>query len=66
MKTPRLSAFDPDAKVPSLKSSMDNRPSIQKPSINAGTTIATHHSEPQPTTKAVTHNLSNNLTSDHM
>lgn len=30
MKTPRVTDFDPDAKVPTLKSSMDNMPSIEK------------------------------------
>src|SRR3954453_9121443 len=31
MKTPRVNDFDPDAKVPTLKSSLDNMPSIIKP-----------------------------------
>jgi hypothetical protein len=31
MKTPRITDFDPDAKVPTLKSSLDSMPSIQKP-----------------------------------
>src|SRR5919199_29764 len=31
MKTPRLSDFDPDAKVPTLKSTLDDMPVIQKP-----------------------------------
>lgn len=31
MKTPRVTDFDPDAKVPVLKSSLDNMPSIAKP-----------------------------------
>jgi hypothetical protein len=31
MKTPRVKDFDPDAKVPVLKSSLDNMPSIVKP-----------------------------------
>src|SRR3954454_7481723 len=31
MKTPRVKDFDPDAKVPTLKSSLDNMPSIRKP-----------------------------------
>jgi hypothetical protein len=31
MKTPRVKDFDPDAKVPSLKSSMENMPTIGKP-----------------------------------
>ena len=30
MKTPRVTDFDPDAKVTTLKSSMDNMPSIEK------------------------------------
>ena len=31
MKTPRITDFDPDAKAPALKSSLDNMPSIDKP-----------------------------------
>jgi hypothetical protein len=31
MKTPRVKDFDPDAKIPALKSSMDNMPVIGKP-----------------------------------
>src|SRR5215208_1113984 len=31
MKTPRLTDFDPNAKAPSLKSSLENMPAIQKP-----------------------------------
>jgi hypothetical protein len=31
MKTPRLTDFDPDAKVPALKSSLEDMPVIQKP-----------------------------------
>ena len=31
MKTLRVKDFDPDAKVPTLKSSLDNMPAIQKP-----------------------------------
>jgi hypothetical protein len=31
MKTPRIGDFDPDVKVPTLKSSLDNLPVIQKP-----------------------------------
>jgi hypothetical protein len=31
MKTPRVSDFDPNAKTPVIKSSMDNMPTIQKP-----------------------------------
>jgi len=31
MKTPRVNDFDPDAKVPTLKSSLDNMPPIRKP-----------------------------------
>jgi hypothetical protein len=31
MKTPRVSDFYPDAKIPPLKSSLDHMPSIQKP-----------------------------------
>src|SRR4051812_44990056 len=30
MKTPRVKDFDPDAKVPNLKSTLENMPSIQK------------------------------------
>ena len=33
MKTPRVKDFDPDAKVPTLKSSLDNMPSIQQPQL---------------------------------
>ena len=32
MKTPRVTDFDPDAKVPALKSSLDDMPTIEKPS----------------------------------
>lgn len=52
MKTPRITDFDPDAKIPTLKSSLDNMPSIQKP--NATTIpqhvtlpLVTHHEHPQ-------------------
>src|SRR5579859_8142053 len=31
MKTPRVKDFDPNAKTPVLKSSLDNMPSIEKP-----------------------------------
>src|SRR4051812_43941577 len=31
MKTPRVTDFDPNAKVPQLKSSMENMPTIGKP-----------------------------------
>src|SRR5215218_5025474 len=31
MKTPRLTDFDPNAKVPELKSSLEAMPTIQKP-----------------------------------
>src|SRR5512135_675319 len=31
MKTPRVTDFDPDAKVPVLKSSLDQMPAIEKP-----------------------------------
>jgi len=31
MKTPRLTDFDPNAKAPTLKSSLDNMPVIEKP-----------------------------------
>jgi hypothetical protein len=34
MKTPRLTDFDPNAKAPSLKSSLENMPAIQKPHIS--------------------------------
>src|SRR5438105_1135498 len=34
MKTPRVKDFDPDAKVPTLKSSMDKMPIIGKPLSN--------------------------------
>jgi hypothetical protein len=42
MKTPRVTDFDPDAKVPTLKSSLDHMPTIQK--FNT-----THHSTSQRT-----------------
>jgi hypothetical protein len=31
MKTPRLTDFDPDAKAPTLKSSLEKMPAIEKP-----------------------------------
>ena len=31
MKTPRVHDFDPNARVPALKSSMENMPAIGKP-----------------------------------
>jgi hypothetical protein len=31
MKTPRITDFDPDAKVPALKSPLDGMPAIRKP-----------------------------------
>jgi hypothetical protein len=31
MKTPRVNDFDPDAKVPTLKSALDNMPAIERP-----------------------------------
>jgi|SRR5215204_437999 len=31
MKTPRLTDFDPDAKIPELKSSLEAMPSIERP-----------------------------------
>jgi hypothetical protein len=46
MKTPRVTDFDPDAKAPSLKSSLDKMPVIEKPSVNRGPT-------PSPATPAV-------------
>jgi hypothetical protein len=33
MKTPRVQDFDPDTKVPALKSPLDNMPSIEKPRL---------------------------------
>jgi hypothetical protein len=33
MKTPRVNDFDPDARVPALKSPLDNMPSIEKPRL---------------------------------
>ena len=33
MKTPRVTDFDPDAKAPSLKSSLENMPAIEKPKV---------------------------------
>jgi hypothetical protein len=44
MKTPRVTDFDPDAKLLTLKSSLDNMPSIQKPS-------ASHTFQPSPSLK---------------
>jgi hypothetical protein len=49
MKTPRVRDFDPDAKVPTLKSSLDNMPSIDKPRpVNQNKTVAQSPS-PLPT-----------------
>jgi hypothetical protein len=31
MKTPRITDFDPDAKVPTLKSALDDMPAIERP-----------------------------------
>jgi hypothetical protein len=36
MKTPRIHDFDPNAKIPSLGSPMDNLPAIQKPTLSNG------------------------------
>src|SRR3954453_14515076 len=44
MKTPRITDFDPDAKTPSLKSSLDNMPAIERPKITARPHEATHQS----------------------
>lgn len=55
MKTPRITDFDPDAKVPPLKSSLDNMPSIQKPKLvhlilpdQNPPTIIQHTKQPAP------------------
>ena len=37
MKVPRVKDFDPNAKEPSLKSSLDNMPSIEKPNVQQPT-----------------------------
>ena len=37
MKTPRINDFDPSAKPPTLKSSLDTMPAIQKPPIKPPT-----------------------------
>ena len=34
MKTPRVSDFDPNTKVATLKSSLDNMPVIEKPKVS--------------------------------
>jgi hypothetical protein len=39
MKTPRINDFDPDAKPPTLKSSLDKMPSIQKPPTHLRETL---------------------------
>src|SRR6476619_250018 len=39
MKTPRINDFDPDAKLPTLKSSLDKMPSIQKPPTHLRETL---------------------------
>jgi hypothetical protein len=44
MKTPRITDFDPDAKTPTLKSSLDSMPSIQKP--QPANSINSHKSAP--------------------
>jgi hypothetical protein len=41
MKTPRVRDFDPNAKVPALKSSMDNMPTIGRPKINPPAPLST-------------------------
>jgi hypothetical protein len=48
MKIPRITDFDPDAKVSTLKSSLDNMPAIQKPGPNLP-----HKSPIQPFKKTV-------------
>ena len=39
MKTPRLTDFDPDAKAPTLKSSLERMPTIEKP-LNKASVIS--------------------------
>src|SRR5512135_462658 len=56
MKTPRITDFDPNAKTPKLKSSLDNMPPIQKPETidyvpRQNTSTITHdHPQPKPNT----------------
>jgi hypothetical protein len=57
MKTPRITDFDPDAKLPTLKSSLDNMPSIQKPKTTTTpeqtiSSIVTNHEQP-PATRSI-------------
>lgn len=57
MKTPRVTDFDPDAKVPTLKSSLDNMPVIEKPSKKIADSPSPSKDDPeqattsQPTTR---------------
>jgi hypothetical protein len=48
MKTPRITDFDPNAKIPTLTSSLDRMPSIQKPNSVQGLTF-------QQNTSPITH-----------
>jgi hypothetical protein len=45
MKTPRVTDFDPDAKVPELKSPLDGMPPIRKPQQKSNGTSPTPLSE---------------------
>ena len=48
MKKPRITDFDPDAKIPTLKSSLDNMPAIQKPKATYQTPAFKSVSSPIP------------------
>jgi hypothetical protein len=54
MKTPRLTDFDPNAKIPELKSSLEAMPAIEKPKPvttpppSTGKKIAEVSAQPQP------------------
>jgi len=50
MKTPRVQDFDPNAKIPSLGSPMDNLPVIQKPPVNSTPLQTTTKEQQQDTT----------------
>jgi hypothetical protein len=60
MKTPRITDFDPKAKEPSLHSSMDDFPAIQKPpapSFNESHgNSATDHSSSEPVKESISRN----------
>jgi hypothetical protein len=48
MKTPRITDFDPDAKGPSLKSSLDKMPAIERPDVNRPPSPTTSIDGPAP------------------